>query len=314
MFGPAASAEVREMIEARGIELDTATMSIRRAGNGADSWRRADGRWSVVALPTMEGPHSRPSDRRARVHPDRRSRPSQRGSTTSTPPGTAPTSRSSRAGSRPSRPTRRRPKSPIGSAPRRTGAVSTGASGQAARPARPRYTCGPTSREAAARGYPPSTASGGRPYKVSGRYLTPWLYHGDEAREDPSPPDARSMSRSRCPRSGTRSRWRSILTRQSGPSARGQHGLAIHIVRDHALGLTRRYTVRSRRSKSKEPTPASSAAATTTPRRPAGRCRPRSRCRSSGTRSRIGSSPDRCRAGRRGPRCTSPPAARRPSR
>ena len=56
-FGPAASAAVREMIEARGIELNTATMVHQE--DGVMVLTPGDGRVEpgvVVALPTMEGP------------------------------------------------------------------------------------------------------------------------------------------------------------------------------------------------------------------------------------------------------------------
>ena len=50
------------------------------------------------------------------------------------------------------------------------------------------------------------------PHKISSRYLAPLLHYGD-ALASPSRPGARSTSRSLCRRSGTRSRWR--LTRTS---------------------------------------------------------------------------------------------------
>ena len=190
LFGPAASAAVREMIEARGIELNTATMVHQE--DGVMVLTPGDGRIEpgvVVALPTMEGPRLAglpadelgfiPIDDHARVRGIDDVYAAGDGTNFPIKQGGLATQQADAAASEiahglaavvepePFRPVLRG-KLLTGEASLHMRAAVTGGSGE---------------------GISSLDCLWWPPYKVSGRYLSPWLYHEEDGLMDIEPPE-----------------------------------------------------------------------------------------------------------------------------
>jgi len=190
VFGPAASSAVREMLEGRGIEVVTSTRVHQEDGELVLT--PGDGRLDagvVVSLPTMEGPaiHGLPSDDLGFIPIDDHARvtgtddvyaagdgtnfPIKQGGLATQQADAAAAHIAHRLGAalepEPFRPVLRG-KLLTGDASLHMRADVAGGGGE-----------GQSSLDSL--WWPP--------YKVSGRYLTPWLYHEEEALMDAEPPE-----------------------------------------------------------------------------------------------------------------------------
>ena len=189
VFGPAASTAVREMLEGRGIEVVTSTRVHEEDGELVLS--PGDGRLDaavVVSLPTMEGPDlpGLPSDDRGFIPIDDHARVSRTDDVYAAGDGT--------------------------NFPIKQGGLATQQADAAAadiahrlgaaiqpEPFRPILRGKLLTGDASLHMRAEVAGGGGEgessldtlwwpPYKVSGRYLTPWLYHEEEALLDAEPP------------------------------------------------------------------------------------------------------------------------------